>query len=101
MKLVRVLTHFLGYRYRKYSGILVPSAPITSRPVYTCIASLIELRVDVVLVWEVDEPGEGRAAPQIRQPSRGFWLLPPLKPVFEVARFESLRGFIHFRLPLR
>jgi hypothetical protein len=33
--------------------------------IYIFFAALMELRVNVVLVWEVNEPGEGRAAPQI------------------------------------
>ena len=79
---------------------LTQEALMASRSVSTCIAALIEVRINVVLVWEVNELGEGRVAPRIHQLSQGFWLLPPLKPVFEVARFKSLRGFIHFRLPL-
>jgi hypothetical protein len=51
---------------------LTQEAPMASRLVSNYVAALIEVQIYVVLVWEVNESREGRAAPKIRQLSRCF-----------------------------
>lgn len=69
---VNVLDLHLQTKERGEIHNLTQEAPMASRSVSNHVATLVEVQINVSLVWEVNEAGEDRAAPKIRPLSRVF-----------------------------